>query len=326
MSVVSVDGLSKTFIQRRRPSTARGFARLMAKPIVEEVRAVQAISFEVGVSERVAFIGPNGAGKSTTLKMLCGILNPTSGEAQILGYTPWTQTKALAYEIGIVFGQRSQLWAHLPVTSSFDLLAKIYDVPDVTYRQRLERLVETFAIGHLIDRPVRTLSLGQRMRCEIAASLIHGPKVLFLDEPTIGLDVSAKAQLRDHLKRLSDEDDLTLLLTSHDTGDIEEICERVILINHGQKLIDQPLDELKRHYLSHKLITLATEEEAPQFSEAGVEMIESGRHKLVLNVDLSATRVDDVVRQALNQLQVRDLMIENAPLEDIIMQIYGEVA
>jgi ABC-2 type transport system ATP-binding protein len=325
MSAVRVDRLTKTFTQRRR-ANARGIARLVAKPVVEEVHAVQAISFDVAKGERVAFIGPNGAGKSTTLKMLCGILNPTSGEAEILGHTPWTETKALAYEIGIVFGQRSQLWAHLPVTSSFELLAKIYDVSEEDYRRRLAHLIETFAIGHLIDRPVRTLSLGQRMRCEIAASLIHGPKVLFLDEPTIGLDVAAKAQLRDHLKRLSEEDDLTLLLTSHDTGDIEEICERVILINHGQKLIDQPLDDLKRHYMTHKLITLATEEEAPDFSSAGVELIESGKHQLILSVDLAATKVDDVVREALSSLAVRDLMIENAPLESIIMQIYGEAA
>src|SRR5262249_31130071 len=212
-------------------------AAILRPPPATDIPAVQGVSFAVGRGERVAFIGPNGAGKSTTLKMLTGILRPTAGHAEVAGLVPWQQRRRLARHIGILFGQRSQLWYHLPVRTSFDLLGRIYGLTRARQAERQERLAHAFAIRDLLDRPVSQLSLGQRLRCEVAASLLHAPAILLLDEPTIGLDVTAKAALRDHLNALSREENTTILLTSHDTGDIERICERVILIDHGRLLL-----------------------------------------------------------------------------------------
>ena len=326
MAAVHVEDLVKTFETRVKDPEVRGIAAFFAPRKTEVVEAVRGISFAIETGERVAFIGPNGAGKSTTLKMLSGILHPTSGAATVLGHTPWDDVRRMAHEIGIVFGQRTQLWPHLSVRSSYGLLAKVYDIDEAVFQRRLGQLTEIFQISHLLERPARSLSLGQRMRAEIAASLLHAPKVLFLDEPTIGLDVTAKALLRDHLKALSEEDDLTLLLTSHDTGDIEEITERVILINHGEKLIDQPVRDLRAQFMQHKLISLVTEEVDPSLNHPGVEEISRGKHGLSLQVDLGETSVDQIIRTALETLNVRDIAIENAPLEDIIKQIYSEAA
>ncbi|MEJ2682624.1 MAG: ATP-binding cassette domain-containing protein, partial [Gammaproteobacteria bacterium] len=286
--------------------------------------AVDAINFSIGAGESVAFIGPNGAGKSTPLKMLTGLLHPTSGQATVAGFTPWQQRQKLAYEIGIVFGQRSQLWYHLPVRDSFNLLSKIYDVSNSDYRSRLKHLVDILQIDHLIDQTVKSLSLGQRMRCEIAASLLHKPRVLFLDEPTIGLDVTGKALLREHLKHIANTEETTIMLTSHDTGDIEEICERVILINHGHILMDKPLAKLRAEFLSSKHITLVTDEETPQAEFNGATVIKRERHRVTLAVDQTPHAINHVVTQALQTLSVRDLSIENTPLETIIRDLYGE--
>ncbi|HEU4619150.1 MAG TPA: ATP-binding cassette domain-containing protein [Gammaproteobacteria bacterium] len=231
--IVDVEGLTKQFSRRRS----------------ESFTAVDRICFSITAGERVAFIGPNGAGKSTTLKMLTGLLYPTSGSARVAGFVPWKERRRLAYEIGIVFGQRSQLWYHLRVRDSFELLAKIYGLDAKLYRARAAHVAEVLRIGGLLDAPVKSLSLGQRMRCEIAAALLHRPKILFLDEPTIGLDVTAKALLREHLKHLAEAEDTVILLTSHDMGDIEQICARVILVNHGRLLLDKPLEELRSSFL-----------------------------------------------------------------------------
>ena len=291
----------------------------------ESVTAVDNIGFTITPGERVAFIGPNGAGKSTTLKMLTGILYPSSGSALVSGYVPWSQRKRLALEIGIVFGQRSQLWYHLKVRDSFDVLAKIYAIEPDTYRARAGHIAEVLRIADLVDRPVKSLSLGQRMRCEIAAALLHRPKVLFLDEPTIGLDVTAKALLREHLKHLAEAEDTVIVLTSHDTGDIEEICDRVILINHGRILLDKPLGDLRSAFLTTKQVTLVTEEEDPAAPIGeGVSVVGRARHRLTLAVDVTKQPVDKVVAAALGQLTVQDMTIENAPLDAVIRDLYGD--
>src|SRR6185437_7897110 len=234
------------------------------------IPAVEALSFAVEPGERVAFIGPNGAGKSTTLKMLTGILYPSAGHAEILGYVPWRQRRQLAREIGIVFGQRSQLWHHLPVRRSFELLRRVYDIDAASYRAQLGRLAEGFTIADLLDRPVAQLSLGQRLRCEIAAALLHRPRLLLLDEPTIGLDVTAKAALRHHLSAAAREDGTTILLTSHDTGDIERICERAIVIDRGRLILDRPIEALRRGFGRRRMVALVTEEERPELALPGV--------------------------------------------------------
>jgi len=232
----------------------------------------------------------------------------------------------LARHIGIVFGQRSQLWWQLPVRASFELLGRIYGVERATYATRLALLVEGFAIGGFIDRPVAQLSLGQRLRCEIAAALIHAPSILLLDEPTIGLDVTAKALLRDHLDAMSRDAGTTVLLTSHDTGDIERICERVIVIDHGSLLMDLPLARLKRDFLRQRTVTLVTGEEIPALAMDGVTVMAVEPYRLTLAVDTSKVAIEALVAAALQQLTVRDLTVENPPLEDVIKAIYrGEI-
>ena len=218
MSIIEAQQLTKTFITREKQPGLKGSLRALFRPVRRETRAVKNISFTVEEGERLAFIGPNGAGKSTTIKMLVGILHPTSGQAQVLGKTPWRDRQKLAYEIGTVFGQKSQLWYHLPPEDSFELLARIYELDMETYRQRMARLVELFEIGDYLQSPVRKLSLGERMRCEIATSLLHHPRILFLDEPTIGLDVVVKQRIRDLILELNQQEGVTIFLTSTTLG------------------------------------------------------------------------------------------------------------
>ena len=234
---VEVDNLRKVYEVHKR----RGlFAREKT-----EVVSVDNVSFSVPEGQALAFVGPNGAGKSTTIRMLTGILRPTSGAARVLGFDPWKDRARMAFHIGAVFGQRSQLWYHLPAGDTFDLLARIYNIDPREYKKRRDELVERFNLGALIDVPVRKLSLGQRMRAEVAASLLHKPKLLMLDEPTIGLDINARHQLRELIREWNRRDGLTVFLTSHDTGDIESVAERVIIINHGRIVLDDTVEDLR---------------------------------------------------------------------------------
>jgi ABC-2 type transport system ATP-binding protein len=256
-NAVEVHELTKSF-RTHDPRGAGARARVadLFAPRSREVLAVDGISFRVAAGERVAFIGPNGAGKSTTLKILAGILHPTSGSVRVAGFVPSDDRNALGFAIGTVFGQRSQLWYSLAARDTLELLAHVYERPRDVWRARLAELSDAFELGPVLDRPVRQLSLGERMRCEIAASLLHAPRVLFLDEPTIGLDVTAKATIRELLQRRSNDDGTTLLLTSHDTGDIEEVCDRVIIIHRGRILLDATVAEMKRRYPRTRHVTV----------------------------------------------------------------------
>lgn len=322
MPVIEIKALCKSFAVKEWPADCRGLARLFKRPQRRLMPAVSDISFTIGQGEQVAFIGPNGAGKSTTMKMLTGILYPTSGSVSILGLTPWEKRQELARHIGIVFGQRSQLWPGLPARDSFDFLAAIYSLDPALYRRRRAHIVEMLNIGSLIDMPVRQMSLGQRMRCEIAASLLHAPRLLFLDEPTIGLDVVSKTQLRDHLNAIVREEGVTLLLTSHDTGDIEHLCDRVIVINDGRLLLDTDLAALQRDYLQTKTITLVTAGKNPAFVAPGVTQLAAEPHKLTLSVDTRQSAITALVPQILAALQVEDMVISDPPLETTIQAIY----
>src|SRR5689334_1238571 len=238
---VDITNLRKAF-HVRRPRTGGFVARVQdfVRPHTETVTAVDRLSFSIAAGERVAFVGPNGAGKSTTLKVLAGILQPDGGDVRVLGLEPARQRRDLAFRVGTVFGQRSQLWYQLPPRDTFALLGRVYEIAAPEHRRRLGALTAAFGLGAILDTPVRQLSLGERMRCEIAASLLHAPRMLFLDEPTIGLDVSAKAVIRELLHAESAQNGVTLLLTSHDTADIERVCERVIVIHRGRLLWDGP--------------------------------------------------------------------------------------
>jgi ABC-2 type transport system ATP-binding protein len=285
--------------------------------------AVSGVSFTVSEGERIAIIGPNGAGKSTTLKMLSGVLQPTSGSAEVLGLTPWRQRRALAYGIGVVFGQRSQLWPELLPRDAFLLLRRIYDQDADVFRRRLAGLVERFGIAGILEQPVRQLSLGQRMRCEITASLLHDPKLLFLDEPTIGLDMTAKAAIRDFILEQSREAGQTVLLTSHDTRDIELVCERVIVINEGRIVVDQPVAELRRRFLSRKVITIQSSAPSVTVDLPGVTRRASEVHTTILVVDTAQARIEQVIATALAQGGIDDVAIEDPPMEDVIHEIYA---
>ena len=295
--VVEVHELRKSFVQTWRQPGLRAALGSLLRPRRREVEALRGVSFSVERGEKLAFIGPNGAGKSTTIKILTGILHPTSGDVSVLGLRPWRERRRLVARLGCVFGQRSQLWYHLPVAESFELLARVFDVPGPAARARLAELSELFELGPLLAQPVRKLSLGQRMRCELAASLIHRPELLFLDEPTIGLDVVARARIRDFLVRLNQHEGVTVFLTSHDAGDIEEVCERVLLINHGAVLLDTSVERLKTEHLREKRIEAVFGGAPPDFRLEGVERQVSNGHRLALNVDTRLTPIDRVVER-----------------------------
>ena len=316
---ITARNLCKRYSYAKR---GRGLAGAFSSQQVT-IEAVAGVSFDIAPGERVAIIGPNGAGKSTTLKMLSGILEPTAGEAQVLGLVPWRERKALAYRIGVVFGQRSQLWGELPARDSFALLAKIYDQDAAVARRRLGELSERFALAELMDQPVNRMSLGQRMRCEITASLLHGPQLLFLDEPTIGLDVTAKAAIRDFVREHARDHGLTVALTSHDTRDIELVCERVIVIGEGRIVVDQPTDQLRRRFLGRKVVTLQSASAQVCLDLPGVSRRSAAAHNTVLEVDTRVTRVEQVIAAALAQGGIEDVTIEDPPMEEVIHDIYS---
>jgi ABC-2 type transport system ATP-binding protein len=320
-----VNDLCKSFRQRVSGKGFGGTIKAFIKPEMRSVNAVNHLSFTVERGERVAFVGPNGAGKSTTIKILSGILQPTSGKVSVLGFTPSKDRRQMAYRIGTVFGQRSQLWYHLPPEDTFRLLACAYEIEPDTYKKRLSFLTEAFDIAPLLDKPVRQMSLGQRMRCEIVASLLHKPDVLFLDEPTIGLDITARRTIRDLIRDTSDRDGTTVLLTSHDTGDMEQVCSRVIVIDHGSLVIDKPVADLRTTYIRKKIVTLAMQDEAISLkTRAGLQILETAPSRMVLEVDRDLCPIDQVIQDAMAQTLLQDITIEDPPMEEIISAIYRE--
>jgi ABC-2 type transport system ATP-binding protein len=318
-AVITVRNLCK---QYRYAKSGRGLLSLLS-PEYATVDALSGISFDIAAGERIALIGPNGAGKSTTLKILTGILQPSSGEASVLGLVPWRDRMQLAHRIGVVFGQRSQLWTELPVRESFALLRRIYDQDAAVFAARLDRLIGRFDLAPLLQQPVNRLSLGQRMRCEVVASLLHGPSVLFLDEPTIGLDITAKAAIRDLINAQARSEGLTVVLTSHDTRDIELVCERVIVVNAGRIVVDQPTDELRRRFLSRKLITIRSAAAEIALDLPGVSRRPGEPHLSLLEVDTRVARIEQVVAAALALGGIEDITIEDPPMEEVIHEIYA---
>lgn len=249
MQAIKVEHLSKTFRVKRKEKGMKGSVKAILHPQTEEIRAVKDVSFVVEEGEMLAFIGPNGAGKSTTIKMLTGILYPDGGRAKVLGMDPTKKRRQLAYGIGTVFGQKEQLWTHLTPYDNFRFFGAIYDLSEKETELRIDELSNRFGLGDFINTPVRNLSLGQRIRCEIVASLLHRPKVLFLDEPTIGLDPVVKETVRELIRQMNREEHTTIFLTSHDVGDIEKLCRRIIIVNDGQIVLDDSVEKLKEHYL-----------------------------------------------------------------------------
>jgi ABC-2 type transport system ATP-binding protein len=312
-AIIEVDDLRRTFVVRRR----RGRLRRER----HEVRAVDGVSFEIGAGEAVGYIGPNGAGKSTTVKMLTGILVPTSGRLRVAGLDPSARRTELARHIGVVFGQRTGLWWDLPLRDSYELLGRIYRVPRRTYEANLERLVDLLDLGPLLEQPVRQLSLGQRMRGDIAAALLHDPRILYLDEPTIGLDVVSKARLRQFLRELNAERGTTILLTTHDLVDIEQVCRRVMVIDHGRLVFGGGFAELHRQGDARRTVVVDLAEAADPLTVPGaaVARVDGARQWLSLPAGASAAPVvaalgarDDLI----------DLSIQEPAIEDVITALY----
>jgi len=314
-SGVELDNLRKVFSVHQR----QGFMRRLQREII----AVDGISLSIPAGQAVAFIGPNGAGKSTTIKMLTGILVPTTGQAQVVGLTPWLERSTLAHHIGAVFGQRSQLWYHLPPRDTFELLAHIYNLDKAVYRARRDMLIERFAMGSFLDTPVRKLSLGQRMRAEVAASLLHRPKVLFLDEPTIGLDVIARQELRDLIREWNREEGLTVFLTSHDAGDVERVAKRVVVINGGRVVFDDKVSTMRRQYLGTKILNVKFAETPAPIDLPGVAVLKTNEYALKLQVNTHVTTIETVMNAVLHAGSVADIAIEDPPLEEVIAHIYN---
>lgn len=320
---IIVTNLSKTFSFPVKSATA-GWVKNLFLPEKREITAVKEVSFSVKAGERVAFIGPNGAGKSTTIKMLTGILFPTAGTISVLGLDPSKDRKKLAYRIGTVFGQRSQLLPNLPVTDSFEFFGVMYGMSDVHIKSRVEELIKLFDLGSFIDQPVRKLSLGQRMRAEIAAALIHRPEIIFLDEPTIGLDVVAKKALRDLLITINREEKVTIFLTSHDVGDIESLCDRTIVINHGTVINDIPTNELSRTFAYEKYIDLVPKTSFKNYPTlpSGATYFLQSPEKITVIVDINKLSVQGALKKLLEHFDVEDVDVYNTELETTIRHIY----
>ena len=321
MSIIEVNKLSKTFKVKLKEKGIKGSLKSIIKPKYKEVKAVKNISFEVEKGEIIAFIGPNGAGKSTTIKMLTGILYPDSGNIKVLDIDPKLERKKLAYQIGTVFGQKEQLWMHLTPYDNFKFFGAIYDIPESVVEKKIEEFKNVFELEEFINTPVRNLSLGQRIRCEIVASLIHEPKVLFLDEPTIGLDPVVKENIRTLIKRMNKEYKTTIFLTSHDVGDIEKLCKRVIIINNGKMVLDDTMENLKYHYLNKKIVEVKMKEMVNLDDEDGITILKDKGYNLKIEVDTKKRSVSDAIK-LLNPDNIVDINISNIPLENIISEIY----
>ena len=314
MPIIDVHDASRTFVVRRRTG------HLLRTRTV--VHAVERVSFTIEPGEMVGYIGPNGAGKSTTVKMLTGILVPSTGQVRVAGLDPTRHRVRLTRRIGVVFGQRTTLWWDLPLRDSFALLRRIYQVPPERFRARLTELVDLLDLGDLLDVPVRQLSLGQRMRGDIVAALLHDPDVLYLDEPTIGLDVVSKARLRQFLRRINTEAGLTVLLTTHDLADIEQLCSRVMVIDHGHLVYDGPLTGLHTLAGAHRTLVVDLTEPGPPITLDGTYLtrIDGPRQWLSFPADTSAA---PLVAALANRYPVADLSIHEPDIENVITQLYA---
>ena len=323
-ALIKVDGINKSFkVAKRATGLVEGLKALVSREHTI-VHALNDVSFSINPGEIVGYIGPNGAGKSTTIKVMSGILVPDSGSCEIMGYTPWKDRVEYVKNIGVVFGQRSQLWWDVPVIDSFALLKDIYHIPDKEYDETLSLLIDTLELKDILHSPVRQLSLGQRMRCEIAASLIHNPQILFLDEPTIGLDAVSKIAVRNFIKKINKQKNVTVILTTHDMFDIEALCDRVILIGKGSLLYDGNLQELRNRFGSHRTITVDYKSSNIPIQIPGTINLSRTEERAILSVDTTQISVSEVIMELSHSLDLVDISVMSQPIEDIIVQLYKE--
>ncbi len=321
---IIVENLTKTFQVAERDPGIWGAVRGLIRRRHRTVNALDAISFSLNAGEIVGYVGPNGAGKSTTIKILAGILVPDSGRCEISGRVPWQSRIAHVRQIGVVFGQRSQLWWDLPVIESFELLRDIYKVKESDYAKSRDELIALLSLDKILDTPVRQLSLGQRMRCELAAALLHAPELLFLDEPTIGLDAPAKLAVRDFIKELNRKRGVTVILTTHDMDDIEALCSRVIVINHGRILSDGGLAQLRANVTTERWLIIDLENEGAQIQDPQATVIRREGARVCLRFDPAQVSPAALIGRLAAAYPVRDLFVQNPPIEEIIARYYTE--
>ncbi len=325
MAVIETTELTKIFKIPQKEPGIKGAIRGLFLPKFETKTAVDHISFQVYAGEIVGYIGVNGAGKSTTIKMLTGVLLPSSGSASILGRDPHRQRVDNAREIGVVFGQRTQLWWDLALVESLNLIAKIYDLPEARYKLMLEKFTETLDLKDLLKVPVRNMSLGQKMRSELAAALIHEPKVVYLDEPTIGLDLIVKERIRQFIREQCQSTGMTVLLTTHDLGDIEELCPRVLIIDEGKIIYDGPIHAIRERFGKYREITFETGS-TPSSSLSlpnGAEIISGEECRLQIRFDRNLASASQVAASVMEQAEVRDFSLSEPSLASIVKQIYN---
>lgn len=323
MLAVETHGLSKTYVSHKKAPGIAGALKGLFTKEKTEVRAVQHIDLSIGQGELVGFLGPNGAGKTTTLKMLSGILFPSSGEAKVLGYTPSQRNPEMLRQISLVMGNKMQLWWDLPAWDSFIVLKELYEVSDVQFKQRSEQLIETLDLKDKIHTQVRKLSLGERMKCELVAALLHSPKVVFLDEPTIGLDVVSQKRIREFLKELHRQDNCTILLTSHYMQDVQELCDRVVVIDHGRLIFEGKLDELSNKYSDSRRLKLSFSSVVEQSDvEKFGRVIEFDGESAIL--EIPRAQITKATAGVLGALPVSDVSIQDVDIEDVIRQLFTE--
>jgi ABC-2 type transport system ATP-binding protein len=324
MTVIKVNDLTKVFRIPRKEPGLRGAVKGLFVPKFEHKTAVDRINFQLDSGEIVGYIGVNGAGKSTTIKMLTGVLMPTSGTIDVMGRDPHRQRVDNAREIGVVFGQRTQLWWDLALIESLNLIARMYDVPPSRYKHMLDEFSETLELGDLLKKPVRNMSLGQKMRSELAAALIHEPKVVYLDEPTIGLDLIVKERIRDFIKEQCGSKGMTVILTTHDLGDIEELCQRVIIIDEGRLIYDGPIATIKKKFGKYREISFETARPVGGLDlPDGAEILASEDHRVTLRFDRTVSSASRVASAVMKQIEVSDFSLSEPDLSNIVKQIYS---
>jgi len=323
-NAIHVKDLKKTFKTHKRGQGLLNAVKSLFNRQYQIKHALNGVNFDIKEGEIVGFIGPNGAGKSTTIKALSGVLYPTSGTIKVLGFIPWKDRVKYVANIGVVFGQKPQLHWDLPPLDTYWLNKDVYDIPDKEFKKRLDYMIKLLDVEEIVQTPTRDLSLGERMKCKIIAALLHNPKLVFLDEPSIGLDVVAKDKLRDFILDVNKKFKTTFIVTTHDMGDIERLCKRIIIINHGIIVYDGPISKIKKEYLTHKHLDVKFNKPDKKFKFKGCKVIEQTDYELRIELDTKKQTVKDVINHLITDFDVADIVVQDPPIEEIIQKIYKE--
>ena len=323
-NVIQVQDLKKTYKTHRRKAGFINAVKSLFKREIVLKHALQGVNFDIKQGEIVGFIGPNGAGKSTTIKVLSGVLHPSSGNVKTLGFTPWKDRVKYVKHIGVVFGQKPQLHWDLPPLDTYWLNKEVYDIPEFEFNKRLNHMITLLDVEEVVHTPTRDLSLGERMKCKLIAALLHNPKLVFLDEPSIGLDVIAKDKFREFIIDVNKKYKTTFIVTTHDMGDIEKLCKRIIIINYGVIVYDGPIAKIKKEYLTHKHLDVKFNELTKKFKLKGCKVIKQDEYELKVKLDTKKQTIKNAINYLITDFDVADILVQDPPIEEIIQKIYKE--